>query len=234
MIALFQPRTLGWIDDPAVSAYDGSRCQACLVDMRCPKNVHHTLALAQQVIGDDAPMAAPPDGLGAHDRAPILAAELLQSRKACGEGLRQSIIRIVSKTAHPPISVRGRFGAARLFAKAAKFRDMLIADLPRRQRFGEAFTVELRIGARPRHRSHVDDEIDARFLEQISEFDDRSSGMTYCEEDVRILETVRCTLVVNRRSFGLRALAVAVKPMHVTIQGLVWVDFPRASVKSLH
>jgi hypothetical protein len=151
-----------------------------------PWIVHHTLALAEQIIRYDGPVAAPPHGLGAHDRAPILAAELPQSRKACGEGLRQSIVRIVPKAAHPPIGVRGQFGAARRSAKAAKFRDMFVADLPRRQCFGEAFTVELRIGARPRHRSHVDDEIDARFLEQIDEFDDRPSGMTYGEEGVRV------------------------------------------------
>lgn len=63
---------------------------------------------------------------------------------------------------------------------------MLITDLPRHQRLAEALTVELRIGARSRQRSHVDDEIDARFLEKIGEFDDRSSGMTYREEDVRV------------------------------------------------
>jgi hypothetical protein len=116
----------------------------------------------------------------------MLAAELPQSRKACGEGLRQRIVRIVPKAAHQPISVRGRFAAARLSAMAAKFHDMLIADLPRGQRFGKTFTVELRIGSRPRHRSHVDDEIDARFLEQTGEFDDRSSGMPYGEEGVRV------------------------------------------------
>ena len=63
---------------------------------------------------------------------------------------------------------------------------MFIADLPRRQRFGEAFAVELRIGARPRHRSHVDDEIDAGLLEQIDEFDDRPGGMADGEEGVRV------------------------------------------------
>jgi len=187
-------RTPGRIDDPAVAAYDGTRRQACLVDMCFPKDVHHTLAFAEQVIGDDAPMAAPPDGLGAHDHAPVPVAEPAQSRKAGGEGLRQGIVGIVPEAAYPPIGVRGQLGAARLRAMlaarlramAAKFRDMPIADLPRRQRFGEAFTVELRIGARPRHRSHVDDEIDARFPEQIAEFADRSGGMTYGEENVRV------------------------------------------------
>ena len=63
---------------------------------------------------------------------------------------------------------------------------MLIADLPRRQHFGEVSAVELRIGARSRHRSHVDDKIDAGLPEQIDEFDDRSRGMTYREEGARV------------------------------------------------
>ena len=144
-------RTPGRIDDPAVAAYDGTRRQACLVDMRCSKDVHHALAFAEQVIGDDAPMAAPPDGLSARDRAPMLAAQFSQLRKACGERLRQGIVGIVPKAPHPPIDVRRRFYISRFSSKTAKRGDMFIADLPRRQRFGEAVAVELRIGARPRH-----------------------------------------------------------------------------------
>jgi hypothetical protein len=151
-----------------------------------PKNVHHTLALAEQIIGDDAPMTSPPDGLGAHDRAPVLAAQFPQSRKACSEGLRQSIVGIVPEAADSPIGVWGRFAAARLSAKAAKFRDMIVADLPRRQRLREAVAIELRIGARSRHRPHIYDEIDARLPQQIGEFGDRPGGMTYGEEGVRV------------------------------------------------
>ena len=154
--------------------------------MRRPKDVHHALAFAEQIICDDAPMAAPPDGLGAHDRAPMLAAQFSQLRKACGERLRQGIVGIVPKAPHPPIGVWGRFYASRLSSKTAKFRDMFIADLPRRQRFGEAVAVELRIGTGSRHRPHVDDEIDAGLPEQIDEFGDRPGGMADGEERVRV------------------------------------------------
>ena len=34
----------GWIDDRAIAARGGAGRQACLVDMRCPKDVHHALA----------------------------------------------------------------------------------------------------------------------------------------------------------------------------------------------
>jgi hypothetical protein len=63
---------------------------------------------------------------------------------------------------------------------------MFIADLPRRQRFGEAIVVELRIGTGSRHRPHVDDEIDAGLPEQIDKFGDRPGGMADGEECVRV------------------------------------------------
>jgi len=80
-----QLRTLGWIEDRAVAAHGGAGRQASLIDMRRPKDVHHTLTGGEEIVGDDTPVAAPPDGLGAHDCAPVLAAQLMQPRKACGE-----------------------------------------------------------------------------------------------------------------------------------------------------
>jgi hypothetical protein len=44
----------------------------------------------------------------------------------------------------------------------------------------------LRIGARARHRPHVDDEIYAGFPQQIDEFGDRPGGMADGEECVRV------------------------------------------------
>jgi hypothetical protein len=63
---------------------------------------------------------------------------------------------------------------------------MFIADLPRRQRFGKAVAVELRIGTGSRHRSHVDDEIGVGLPEQIDESGDRPGGMADGEECVRV------------------------------------------------
>jgi hypothetical protein len=74
----------------------------------------------------------------------------------------------------------------RLSAKPSKFRDMFIADLPPRQRIGEAVAIELRIGPGSRHRPHVDDEIDAGLPEQIDEFGDCPGGMADGEECVRV------------------------------------------------
>src|SRR5689334_16741740 len=94
--------------------------------MSRPKDVQYALAFAEQIIGNDAPMAAPPDGFRAHDCAPALGAYRPQPRQACGERLRPGIVRIVSKAAHPPITVRGRFHVPRLPPMTAEIGDMFI------------------------------------------------------------------------------------------------------------
>lgn len=84
---LFLLGTFGRIDDRALTAH-GSRRQARLIDMQRSQNVHHVLALAKQVIGDDPPMTSPPDGLGAHDGAAVPGAQLSELGETGGKGHR--------------------------------------------------------------------------------------------------------------------------------------------------
>ena len=73
------------------------------------------------------------------------------------------------------------------FPAGRRVRDMLVADLPRRQRFGKALLIELRVGARPRHRPYVDNEADARLSQEIDKFDDRPGRVAYGEKGVRVI-----------------------------------------------
>jgi len=61
---------------------------------------------------------------------------------------------------------------------------MLITDLPRCQSVRKALLIELRVGARSRDGSHVDNEIDSELLQQIGKFDDRSGRVAYGEKGV--------------------------------------------------
>jgi hypothetical protein len=61
------------------------------------------------------------------------------------------------------------------------------AKRPRRQRFGEALPIELRVGARPRHRPYVDNEVDAGLPQEIGKFDDRPGRVAYGEKGVRVI-----------------------------------------------
>ena len=62
---------------------------------------------------------------------------------------------------------------------------MRVTDLTPRQLAWEGFEIELRIAARPRHRSDVDDKFDARFPKEIDELFEGPGRMTYGEEDIR-------------------------------------------------
>ena len=178
-------QTLSGVDYSSVAANHGARRQMCFVDMRRPDDVHYAFTCGEEVVRDDTPMAAPPDGLGAHDRASVPPTSVSESRQTRCERRRQRVVRIIAKTAHPPISVGRRFRAAHLSAETTKFGDMLIADLPRRQRSRKAFAIELRIGARSRYRPYVDDQVDARRPKQIDEFIDRPGRMAYSEKGAR-------------------------------------------------
>jgi hypothetical protein len=50
---------------------------------------------------------------------------------------------------------------------------MLVADLQGLQRPRECFLIKLRVGARPRYRPYVDNEVDAGLPQQIDKFGDR-------------------------------------------------------------
>jgi hypothetical protein len=179
------PQTLGRVDHSSVAANGSAGRQTRFVDMRRPEDVHDAFARGEEIVCDDTPMAAPPDGLGTHDRASMPPTPVSESRQTRCEGRRQRVVRIIAKTAHPPISIGRRSRAAHLSAEATKFGDMLIADLPRRQRLGKAFAIELRIGARSRYRPYVDDQVDARCPKQIDEFDDRPGRMAYGKKGAR-------------------------------------------------
>jgi hypothetical protein len=103
-----------------------------------------------------------------------------------GKGRCQGVVRIVPKAAHLPVSIQRGFGAARLSPEAAEPGDMLVADLPWRQRFREALLIELRVGTRPRHRPYVDNEVDAGLLQEIGKFGDRPGRVAYGEKGVRV------------------------------------------------
>ena len=155
--------------------------------MRFPENVLHLLTRGEKVVGDDPAVTAPPDRFRAHDHALMLATSLPELDKTGGEGGCQGVVRIVPKAPHSPIGIGRGFGAARLSPQAAELGDMLVADLPWRQRFREALLIELRIGARPRYRPYVDHEVDTGLPQQIDKLDDRPGRVAYGEKAVRVI-----------------------------------------------
>lgn len=187
VFASFRLWILNGIDNRPTVAYDGAGCEARHIDMRFSENVHHLLACGQKVVSDDLAVAPPPDRFGAHDHAPLLRTASPELRQAGSEWRRQSIVSVVAKAAHSPVGIERGFDAQRLSAQAAELADMLVTDLPRCERFGEALLIELRIGARPGHRPYVDNEADTGLPQEIDKFDDRPGRVAYGEKGVRVV-----------------------------------------------
>lgn len=60
------------IDDRSIATPHRASRQVGLVDVRSREDVYHALSRRQEIIGDDPPVATPPNGFRAHDRAPVL------------------------------------------------------------------------------------------------------------------------------------------------------------------
>jgi hypothetical protein len=183
------------INDCFVSAHDSAGRQHRLIDMRGSENMHDVFAVGEEIVCDNATMATPPDGFGAHDRAAALVAENAEPLNACGERRRQRIVCIITKTTNPPIRVRRRLCDTLLATETAKLGDVRIVYLTALQFAWKSFEIELRISARPWHRSYIYDKFDVRFPKEINELFEGPGRMTYSEEDARnissIIETIR-------------------------------------------
>ncbi len=105
---LVRLRVLSRVDHGFVFSDDCARRQPRLVDLRWAKNVHHAFPCGEEVVGDDPSVAAPPEYLGAHDRASTLGATFPKTRQAGRERLCQSVISVISKAPKPPILVGWR------------------------------------------------------------------------------------------------------------------------------
>ena len=62
-------------------------------------------AVIEQIIGDDPPVTAPPDGLRAHDRATPISAKLFQPRQPTAELFREGIVGIIVEALVGPKAV---------------------------------------------------------------------------------------------------------------------------------
>src|SRR5262245_20869434 len=130
-------------------------------------------------------MAAPPDGLSAHDRAPLLSAELEQPRKPRSPGFSHRVVRIVVKALVRPEGVHVRRYAGRLAAKPAEGGKVLVADPHGRQRARQSFAAALRVPGRSRNGADIDDEPDLCAVQQLDDLSHRAGRMADGEERVR-------------------------------------------------
>src|SRR6266704_1325071 len=121
-----------------------------------PENMEDGLPRADQVLGDEAPMAPPPQGFRAHDRASLRTAQLAQHDEAGMELVAHGVVGVVVKALVRPEGVHGRRDAYLSSPETSESGDVLIADRAGGQRPGKNVLVELRIRARARNGPNVD------------------------------------------------------------------------------
>ena len=80
------------------------------LDTLVAHQVEDVAATGEEIVGDDPPMAAPPDGLGAHDRGSALTGEAHKLVEAGGELVREGVIGVIVEALVLPISRSPRGG----------------------------------------------------------------------------------------------------------------------------
>src|SRR5581483_10565551 len=95
----------GGIADPAVCDHEARGGSVRIGLLARPEDVEHGKAIYRQAVGDEAPMAAPPGQLSAHDRAGSQPSELLERLDAAFEVRGQHVIGIAAKAGVLPCAI---------------------------------------------------------------------------------------------------------------------------------
>ena len=168
------------IGDPTKSASDRKGCQRSGLFLLFCKDVDHGNTVREQVIGDYATVTAPPEGLGAHDRARLARCHLEQFSQAFTERSGLGVVRIVVEGPSFPPSVRSFFNVLTLGPPSAEQREVDIGDSRSLERSRQHVEVELRIGPRPRDTSDVDETGHPECAENVDEFARPTRRMSEC------------------------------------------------------
>ena len=179
--AAFELGWVAWIDQ-LVPLRPGSFGHPGRLKSRVTHQVLDDESAREQVIGDDAPVASPPERFGTHDRAASHAAQLEKATEPDFERLGKRIVGIIVEAAILPEAVHMRCHQPGGGSQAAEFGDSFVTDPMRRQLVGQDIKIVLRIGARTRHASNVDYHVYSPSAEQRHESLDRSGRVTDGED----------------------------------------------------
>src|SRR6266536_2631105 len=163
------------IDQCAFRSLAGGRRQFRGLDLSRAQNVEHGLARRNQIIGNDAPMTAPPNSFGAHDCDALVLAASSQPLQSGSERFGPGIIGVIAKAVVLPKVVGGIGRAA---APAAELGKMLVCDAVPSELGRQRVEVELRIGPGARDGPHIRQQSCAGALQQGDEVGDRAGRMT--------------------------------------------------------
>lgn len=128
------------------------------------------VAVQQEMVGDDAPVASPPDGFRAHQGQASVGAEGDNLIERGGECLAQGVIGIILETLHPPHGIEVGIDTGLLRPAPAQRGIMPVSDLNLCEIGRQSIDVEDRVASRPRKRSDIDQQIDTSLTQHADEF----------------------------------------------------------------
>ena len=117
----------GWINERPVRLHTGARRKLCRIDLVVPHDVHDRNTLHQEIVCNDAPVAAPPHSFGAHDGAAIVTGKRSQLIQSGSESIRSRVIGIVPEGGNLPECVDRRWRSLFQMPPSAKSRQLPIA-----------------------------------------------------------------------------------------------------------
>lgn len=94
-----------WIGDPVVFLHNGCWRQDSWVRLCHGENVADGHVIKQKIIGDDPPVTAPPENFRTHQRNRCRVSQCNQLFKTAMKILSLSLISVIMKTLHSPVSV---------------------------------------------------------------------------------------------------------------------------------
>lgn len=153
--------------------YHGSTAQRSRARRQCRRaefvrshDVHYLDPPHEKIVADDATMATPPKGLGAHDCAVLQTDEFKESVQANMECLGCGVVRISPKRRIGPEGIgRGRCITC-VMSPAAKRGNVLVTDTKLTKRCWERVDIELRIGTGSGKRPDIDHHLDPNRSQQ--------------------------------------------------------------------
>ena len=159
-----------------------ARGHSCGLDPAGRHDVKHLMPSGKQVIRNNAPVAAPPNGLGAHHRATVRPPQLCQGIEAFAKSAGSGIIGIISKRFILPKRVRRRRLALDPPPQTSQRLQMPIPNARFPQACRQRLDIVLGIGAGTGHRSNIGEQSHLRFVQKLNELRQGPGGMADCEE----------------------------------------------------
>ena len=133
------------------------------------ENVEYGFSGAKKIVGNDPPMAPPPNGFSTHYRSASSVTAISELGQAVPEFLGHCIISVVSEAGIVPVEVGRNIYFRGPLSQSAKRSNVGVPNLNFSQVVGQCFSVELGIGARARYMAHINYKLDLQGVKQIHE-----------------------------------------------------------------